>query len=94
MLRQLFAHNSTQDWALALFAAIASMVVLHTLRRMVLLRLERMAKTTETWIDDFFVDVLSATRILLTSAIGLYVAAHFLALPPPWRHSWAGPSSV
>ncbi|OGB28815.1 MAG: mechanosensitive ion channel protein MscS [Burkholderiales bacterium RIFCSPLOWO2_12_FULL_61_40] len=82
MFRQLFASNSAQDWALALFAAIASMVVLHFLRRMILLHLERISQSTETVIDDFFVDVLSATRLLLTAAIGLYIAAHFLNLPP------------
>lgn len=82
MFRQLFASNSAQDGALALFAAIASMVVLHLLRRRILLHLERTSKTTETLMDDFLVDVLSATRLLLTAAIGLYVAAHFLNLPP------------
>jgi len=82
MFRQLFASNSAQDWALALFAVIASMVVLHLLRRWTLRHLERISRSTETVIDDFLVDVLSATRLLLTAAIGLYIAAHFLNLPP------------
>jgi small-conductance mechanosensitive channel len=81
MFRQLIDNNSTQDWAFALLAAAAFMLVLHTLRRLVLQHLKRVAKTTTTVIDDFLVDVLSATRILLAAAVGLYVATHFLTLP-------------
>jgi len=81
MFRQLIANNSSEDWALALLAATAFMVVLHTLRRLVLRRLARVSETSDTVIYSFFVDVLSATRILLAAAVGLYVATHFLTLP-------------
>lgn len=81
MLRQLITNNTAQDWAYALLAAAAFILILHTLRRLVLHHLERVAKNTETVIDDFLVDVLSATRVLLTTAIGLYLGTHFLTLP-------------
>lgn len=81
MLRQLIANNTLQDWAFALLAAAGFILVLHTLRRLVLHHLERIAKTTTTVVDDFLVDVLSATRILFAAAVGLYLAAHFLNLP-------------
>lgn len=81
MFRQLIANNNAQDWAVALLAAATFMVVLHTLRSLVLQRLERISRTTSTVIDDFLVDVLSATRILLAAAVGLYVGTHFLTLP-------------
>jgi small-conductance mechanosensitive channel len=81
MFRQLIANNSAQDWAFALIAAAAFMIVLHTLRRLVLQRLARVSRTPDTVIYSFFVDVLSATRILLAAAVGLYVATHFLTLP-------------
>lgn len=81
MFRQLIANNNAQDWAVALLAAATFMVVLYTLRSLVLQRLERISRTTNTVIDDFLVDVLSATRILLAAAVGLYVGTHFLALP-------------
>lgn len=81
MFRQLIDNNSTQDWAFALLAAAVFTLTLHTLRRLVLHRLERISRTTDTIIDDFLVDVLSATRILLAVAVGLYVATHFLTLP-------------
>jgi len=81
MLRQLIDNNSLQDWAFALLAATAFVFVLDLLRRLVLHRLKRIAKTTDTVIDDFLVDVLSATRILLAAAVSLYIAAQFLSLP-------------
>lgn len=81
MFRQLIANNSPQDWAFALLAATAFMIVLHTLRRLVLHRLARVSRSTDTVIYGFFVDVLSATRILLAAAVGLYIATHFLTLP-------------
>lgn len=81
MFRQLIANNNAQDWAIALLAAATFMVVLHILRSLVLQRLERISRTTNTVIDDFLVDVLSATRILLAAAVGLYVGTHFLTLP-------------
>jgi small-conductance mechanosensitive channel len=81
MFRQLINNNTVNDWAFALLAAAAFMVLLHMARRLLLHRLERVAQNTETVIDDFLVDVLSATRILLAAAIGLYLGSHFLTLP-------------
>jgi small-conductance mechanosensitive channel len=81
MFHSLITNNSPQDWTYALLAASAFMLLLHTLRRMVLHHLERVARTTDTVIDDFLVEVLSATRILLVAATGLYLGTHFLTLP-------------
>lgn len=81
MFRQLITNNSAEDWALALLAAASFMLVLHILRRLVLHRLSRVAQKTDTVIDDFLVDILSATRVLLALAVGLYAATQFLTLP-------------
>ncbi|MBA3056476.1 MAG: mechanosensitive ion channel family protein [Gammaproteobacteria bacterium] len=81
MLRQLIADNTPQDWVYALLAAAAFIVLLHFLRKLVLLHLQRIARSTDTVIDDFLVEVLSATRILLAGAAGLYLGTHFLSLP-------------
>ncbi|PKO62298.1 MAG: mechanosensitive ion channel protein MscS, partial [Betaproteobacteria bacterium HGW-Betaproteobacteria-18] len=74
-------NNSLQDWAYALLAAAAFMLLLLALRWLVLRYLKRVAKNTETVVDDFLIDVLSATRILLAVALSLYLGAHFLTLP-------------
>ncbi|GAB4218533.1 MAG: mechanosensitive ion channel family protein [Rhodoferax sp.] len=83
MFRQLIANNTLQDWAYALLAACTFIVLMNLLRRVVLHHLERVSRQTDTVIDDFFVDVLGATRILLASALGLYLGSHFLTLPEP-----------
>lgn len=80
MFRKLIAENTTQDWVFALLAAAGFMLLLHLLRKLVLHHLQRIAKTTDTVIDDFLVEVLSATRILLVAATGLYLGTHFLTL--------------
>jgi small-conductance mechanosensitive channel len=81
MFRQLISNNTAQDWVYALLAAAAFTLLLHILRRLVLHHVERVAKTTDTVIDDFLVEVLSATRILLVAATGVYLGTHFLTLP-------------
>ncbi len=81
MLRQLITSNTLLDGAYALLAAIAFMLVLHFLRKLVLHHLERVAKTTDTVIDDFLIEILSATRVLLVAATGFYLGSHFLTLP-------------
>ncbi|OIN91738.1 MAG: mechanosensitive ion channel protein MscS [Comamonadaceae bacterium CG1_02_60_18] len=81
MLRELITQNTLQHWTYALLTAVTFIVVLHLLRRLVLHRLQRVAQNTETVIDDFLVDVLSATRVLLATALGLYAGSQFLNLP-------------
>ena len=81
MFNQIIENNSAQDWFFAIFAAGIFMAILHLLRSLVLRQLGRIAKSTETLIDDLLLDVLSATRVLLVAAVGIYVGTHFLTLP-------------
>ena len=81
MFRSLIEKNNPQDGVYALLAATAFILLLHFLRKLVLRHLERMAGTTDTVIDDFLVEVLSATRVLLVGAAGLYLGSQFLTLP-------------
>ena len=82
MFRKLITNNSIEDWALALLAASAFVLMIYALQRAVLHRHKRIAKTTDPHIDDFFLDILAATRFLIALAVGLYVATQFLTLPP------------
>ncbi len=81
--RQLIAENSAENWLAALLAAVAFVVVLHQLQRIMLRRATLTATTTATdnIFSNFLIEVLSATRIFLAIAVGLYVATHFLTLP-------------
>ena len=81
MLQQLFALNTLKDFAYALTITISFMVMLFTLRKWLIIHLERVAKKTDTLIDDFLIEVLAGTRILLASASGLFLGSLFLTLP-------------
>lgn len=81
MFRELITQNNLQDWTYALLMVFVFISVLNVLRRLVLRYLKRVASKTQTVLDDFLLDVLSATRVLLTTAIGLYVGAQWLTLP-------------
>ena len=82
MFRQLLIDNTAPDWIVALTVLVGLMVAFELARRLVLSRLRRLVSTTDTVIDDFFVDILSATRVLLAGAVGLYLAMQFLTLSP------------
>lgn len=79
--QQVISNNSMQDAVFAFLAAVGAMAVVMLLRRIALNRLDHIAKTTNTAIDDFFVEILRSTRILLALGFGLYAAVHFLVLP-------------
>lgn len=80
-LTDILAQNSPEAWTCALVAVVGAMLVLLLLRWLILVRLRRVANATVTLVDDFLVEVVSATRVLLPLAVGLYAGAHFLTLP-------------
>src|ERR1035437_2031754 len=81
MFRQFITTNSLEEGLFAVLAAVAFMLVFQLLRWLVLHHLQRVTKTTGSTIGNFFIEVLSATRIFLVTGVGLYVAALFLKLP-------------
>ena len=81
MFRQLITSNTLQDGLYALLAAGVFMLVLQLARSLLLHRLVRIAKSTDTGLGNFFIELLSATRFLLVAGVGLYVATLFLDLP-------------
>src|SRR5665811_3558 len=81
MFRQFITTNSLEDGLFAVLAAVAFMLVFQLLRWLLLLHLQRVTKTTGSTIGNFFIEVLSATRIFLVTGVGLYVAALFLKFP-------------
>lgn len=80
-LAEILRDNPPEAWTSALVAVVGAMLVLLLLRWMFLVRLRRLAATTTTLVDDFMVEVISATRVLLPLAVGLYAGTHFLTLP-------------
>lgn len=81
LLRQILNNNAPEDWLFALLAISSCMLVFELLRRLALRRFRRMARS-DHMVVQLLVEVLSGTRILLSAAIGVYVAVQFLTLPP------------
>ncbi len=80
LLRQILDNNSPEDWALALLAVTTCMLAFELVRRLVLRRLRRMGRSDHT-VVQLLAEVLAGTRVLLSAAIGVYVAVQFLELP-------------
>ncbi|APW47713.1 mechanosensitive ion channel family protein [Rhodoferax antarcticus] len=73
--------NTWEHWSSALLAIAIFLALFYILRRVVLGRLKKLSTRTDTLIDDFFYEVLSATRVLLAGAVSLYLAQLFLIMP-------------
>jgi len=73
--------NTWEHWSSALLAIAIFLALFYILRRVVLGRLKKLSTRTDTLIDDFFYEVLSATRALLAGAVSLYLAQLFLIMP-------------
>ncbi len=80
MFKHILRNNTPQDWLFALLALSLCMLVFEVVRRLILRRLNRMDRPGYL-AAQLFIDVVSATRILLSAAIGLYAAVQFLNLP-------------
>ncbi len=70
-----------RDWIMALAIAVAVLLVLALIKRIVVNRVSRLAKRTETLVDDFFVEMVRRTRWLLVLFPVLSLAAVSLEVP-------------
>ncbi|MEY4645718.1 MAG: hypothetical protein RLZZ596_2549 [Pseudomonadota bacterium] len=80
-LHQFLRANTTQDWLLALAALVCAMLAFELTRRLILRRLSRMSQPDNLAVQ-LFMSVVSATRVLLSMAVGIYIAVQFLNLSP------------
>lgn len=72
-------------WLLAAAIALGVIVVLRLVQAVVARRLARLAKRTETRIDDLFLEVVNRTKFLFLLVLGLYAGAYVFALPEDLR---------
>lgn len=82
MLRQLWGANGPEDWLTALITLLVAMLVLFTARRILVSRLQRWARATTTCLDDILVAVIAATHGVAITAVGVYLGAQALSMPP------------
>lgn len=70
--------NPVKDWFIALGISIAIMAILFLVRHLLVSRLRRLAGKTKTSVDDFLVDLLSKSGLLLLPALSLYSGSMYL----------------
>src|SRR5262245_44995665 len=76
-----FFGIAIRDWLLACGIAAGIFILLKTLQRVIVSRLSRIAKTTETALDDLVIDVASRTKSIFILMISIYAGSKSLDLP-------------
>ena len=80
-LQQSFLGNQVSDYGLAFIAFIFSLEVLRIFKRIILKRLETLAKKTKSDLDDLFVSLLNGIPWSFYMLVSLYFAIQFIILP-------------
>lgn len=76
-----FLNNDVVAWSIALCIGVAVSMLLYTARRLIVRRLEKFASSTETYLDNLAIKVISATNLLFILFMGVFAGSHWLALP-------------
>ena len=82
LLAQSYLGNSLLSWLIALGLALTVLAALLVAQRVVLHQLARVARTTETDLDDLVVEVLKSTHRLTLVVLSLVAGLRTLQLPP------------
>src|SRR5258708_33852912 len=80
LLGREFAGNPVNRWLIALAVLATTTVVLGVVKRIVVLRLSKIAETTETDLDDLVVDLVRRTARFFLISLGVFFAHHGLSL--------------
>jgi small-conductance mechanosensitive channel len=83
-LDAVFFGNPAWRWGAAALTFLALFWVLRVARKVLLDRAMKLAETTDTLLDDMFIDMLRNTRQLVLLIVSLYGAAVTLTLPLHW----------
>ena len=84
-LERVFYHNTVRTWLIAAGVMTGVVVALWLVRRLLLGRLDRLAKRTHTDFDDLVVDVIRRTSVLFRIFLALTAGSLVLALPAGTR---------
>ena len=76
-----FLDNDAVAWSIALCIGVAVALLLYMARRLIVRRLEKFASSTETYLDDLAIKVVSATNPLFIIFMGVAAGSRWLVLP-------------
>ena len=80
-----FFENTLQKWLVAAGILVGVSLFIALFRRVIKARLVRMAKVSETELDDFMIPLLNQTRWFTILALGIYLGSLVLVLPTNYR---------
>lgn len=81
LLEQTFFNNTVAKWAIALLIAAAVFAILRIIKTVLSRRLHKLAKKTESDIDDFFADLIKRIKIFFLLILAIYIGSITLSLP-------------
>ena len=87
-LDAVYLGNALRLWLIAAAVAVAVFFVLETLKALSTRRLAKLAKRSETRIDDAAVEILRSVRLSTLLVVSLYAAHRVLSLPAPAEHAF------
>lgn len=73
--------NDVVAWSIALCICVAVSTLLYAARRLIVRRLQTFASSTETYLDNLAIKVISATNPLFIIFMGVFAGSHWLVLP-------------
>ncbi len=82
ILHMVIFKNRILDYLICLFVFLISILIVHILRKFVLIRLKRWARRTATTLDDFLIDIFKRNFIPLLYFGAFYLSIRNLALNP------------
>ncbi len=82
ILKRVYFGNSVAAYGLATLTFVVAITVFLTVRRLLLARLKAMAESTETDLDDFFVELLGKIKAPESVLVGFYFATRPLSFAP------------
>jgi len=84
-LSNTFYGNEIRTWLIALGVALATLIVLRLVERVLVARIERIAKKTHTIIDDLVTGALRKTKLAYLLVISVFAGSMSLSLEPDVR---------
>jgi small-conductance mechanosensitive channel len=85
-LDKIFLGNPLSSWLLAAGIALATLLLLGSLRYLIKKRFTLLAKATSTIVDDLAVQVLKSTRLSFLLVVALWAGSRVLQLTPRIRN--------
>jgi len=78
--------NSVEKHFLALGVFALALLFLYLLEKIVIFRLRKLSKKSQTSVDDYIFNVIDATKLWFLFVLSLYIGSRFLKLPPKVNH--------